>query len=128
MRLNVEVNQKEGKKVLKAFEAGKINKSECIRSLFSLGYEVKEISKEMNIIYNMVYNIVSKMILRNDMENEIIKDKKVNFIDELIEFVNSNAGIKKSEVVKHFVKAGRGEGYVYNSIKKAVADNKIKFE
>lgn len=127
MRMNVEKNVNEGMELLKEFKAGKVNKSDCIRGLFRLGYEVKEISKEMNIIYNMCFNIVSKMILREDLEESVVKKVKVSFEAELIEYLNENKGVKKSEVVKYFVKKGRGEGYVYSNIKKLVESGKISF-
>lgn len=127
MKRNVVVNEELKVKVLNDYKQGSLNKSECIRMLFDNGLEVKEISKEMNIIYNMVYNIVSKYILRNNLEDEIVKESKKSFSDELIEYVKDNKGIKKSEVVKYFIKNGRGEGYIYSNIKKLVNEGKLKF-
>lgn len=129
MKLNVVKNEDLGKKLVKDFKNGKVNKSDSIRGLFDLGYEVKEISSELNIIYNMCFNVINKYMLKSGLEDKIVREKKKNFSDELIEFMNGEGkDMKKSEVVKKYLREGRGEGYIYSNIKKLVEEGKISFK
>lgn len=121
MKLNVELNVTGGEKVLKEWKKGNLNKSDCIRRLLDNGYELKEISNEMGIIYNMVYNVSKKYIIKNDLEDSIVKEEKISVeveIEEVYNKIKEEKGrVRKSELINAFIKRGRGESYIYSKLK-----------
>lgn len=82
--------------MLEKIENKEVSKSECIKGLFKLGLEVKEISAKLNIIYNMCYNVISNYCLVSGVE--VVKVKKESKKDKVIEMLE--AGRTNMEICK----------------------------
>lgn len=70
-----------------------LSKSAKIRTLFTLGIEVKEIANILNIRYNFVYNVVSNHIIQNEVEVEM--STKVTKKSLVIEMFNQGKSTKE---------------------------------
>lgn len=85
--------------MIEKIENKEASKSECIKGLFKLGLEVKEISAKLNIIYNMCYNVISNYCLVSG--TEVVKVKKESKKDKVIEMLE--AGKTNMEICKELM-------------------------
>jgi transposase len=72
------INEKEENILLENYFNNKISKKDIIIKLFYNGYNIKEISNKLNIIYNMVYNYIKENSLKLGFYNEIDFSKNNN--------------------------------------------------
>lgn len=71
-------------KVNQIIENKESSKSGKMKELFTLGIEVKEISKLMNVRYNFVYNVISNLVIIEGLEVESNKQSnKKDIVKEL---------------------------------------------
>lgn len=87
------------KEMLEGIESKKYSKSSCIKGLFNIGLEVKEISNNLGIIYNMCYNVISNYIVMNGVE--VVKEKKIGKKDIIIKMLEE--GKTNMEICKELM-------------------------
>lgn len=104
MKLNINsedmITKKDIKAITTQLSKGEISKGAAIRALFAGGLSVKEIAAITTIRYNHVYNVVNQEVMKNGMENDVIRARE--------------GGTKKSQIL-----ALLGEG---KSIKEVSAE------
>lgn len=99
-------NNNEVTKVLKQ----ETSKSQKMKDLFSLGLEIKEIAKLLDVRYNFVYNVLSNYCNLNNIElNTKPKENKKERIVELFE-----QGLTNKEIA---FELKSNINYVYNIVK-----------
>lgn len=80
MKLNVNsediITKKDIKAITTQLSKGEISKGAAIRALFAGGLSVKEISAITTIRYNHVYNVVNQEVMKNGMENDVIRARE----------------------------------------------------
>lgn len=80
MKLNVNsediITKKDIKAITTQLSKGEISKGAAIRALFAGGLSVKEISAITTIRYNHVYNVVNQEVMKNGMENDVIRTRE----------------------------------------------------
>lgn len=117
MKLNVEkkVNEKSSK-VIKILENESISKSQKMKELFNLGFEVKEISTLMNVRYNFVYNVISNYVHMNNLET--VSTKKEGKKDKIIQMYLEGKSNKEISI-----ELKTNYNYVFNVLKKYKQEN-----
>lgn len=71
-----------------------LSKSQKMKDLFQLGYEVKEIASLLNVRYNFVYNVISNQVITEGLEVESVKrESKKDVVVELFKQGKSNKEI-----------------------------------
>lgn len=80
MKLNVNsediITKKDIEAITTQLSKGEISKGAAIRALFAGGLSVKEISAITTIRYNHVYNVVNQEVMKNGMENDVIRARE----------------------------------------------------
>jgi DNA-binding NarL/FixJ family response regulator len=91
---NVKVTKKSEEKATTIISNESLSKSQKMKDLFDLGFEVKEIAARMNVRYNFVYNVVSNYVIVSDLKVENTKvDSKKDKVVELFNLGKSNKEI-----------------------------------
>lgn len=71
-----------------------LSKSQKMKDLFQLGYEVKEIASLLNVRYNFVYNVISNQVITEGLEVESVKrESKKDVVIDLFKQGKSNKEI-----------------------------------
>jgi len=112
MKLNINTEDMITKKDIKAITTrlskGEISKGAAIRALFAGGLSVKEISAITTIRYNHVYNVVNQEVMKNGMENDVVRARE--------------GGTKKSQILalleqgKSIKEVSAELGVLYNQV------------
>lgn len=70
------------------------SKSQKMKDLFQLGYEIKDIASLLNVRYNFVYNVISNQVITEGLEVESVKrESKKDVVVELFKQGKSNKEI-----------------------------------
>ena len=112
MKLNINTEDMITKKDIKAITTqlskGEISKGAAIRALFAGGLSVKEIAAITTIRYNHVYNVVNQEVMKNGMENDVVRARE--------------GGTKKSQILalleqgKSIKEVSAELGVLYNQV------------
>jgi len=114
VEVRVEVNGKEVRAVLKQ----EVSKSQKMKELFELGFDVKTISNILDVRYNFVYNVISNYV---NMEGiEVVRNKVAGKKDQIIELYL--AGKSNKEIS---IDLKTNYNYVYNVLKKYKAEQVV---
>ena len=114
VEVRVEVNGKEVRAVLKQ----EVSKSQKMKELFELGFDVKTISNILDVRYNFVYNVISNYV---NMEGiEVVRNKVAGKEDQIIELYP--AGKSNKEIS---IDLKTNYNYVYNVLKKYKAEQVV---
>lgn len=76
MRLTLAKKVKNMDKATEAVLAAGNSKSQKMKDLFQLGYDIKEIAALMGVRYNFVYNVISNQIIVEGLD--VFTEKKVS--------------------------------------------------
>lgn len=105
----------DGKEV-KAVMKQEVSKSQKMKDLFDLGFDIKTIATLMEVRYNFVYNVVSNYVNMNGIE--VVKNKAAGKKDGIIELYL--AGKSNKEIS---IELKTNYNYVFNVVKKYKLDN-----
>jgi transposase len=118
MKLNMNpdeiITKKDIKAVTDKLSKGEISKGAAIRALFAGGLSVKEIADITTIRYNHVYNVVNQEVMKNGMENDVIRARE--------------GGTKKSQILtllgegKSIKEVSAELGCLYNQVWQVAKD------
>lgn len=111
VEVRVEVNGKEVKAVLKQ----EVSKSQKMKELFELGFDVKTIAQILDVRYNFVYNVISNYVNMNGIE--VVRNKVAGKKEQIIEMYL--AGKSNKEIS---IDLKTNYNYVYNVLKKYKAE------
>ncbi len=90
---NVKVSKNVDKKVEMILSNNDSSKSQKMKDMFDLGFEVKEIAQRMNVRYNFVYNVISNYVIVNDLK--VITTKVASKKDSVVELFNQGKSNKE---------------------------------
>ena len=95
------------------------SKSSKMKSLFTLGLEVKEISILLGVRYNFVYNVISNMIIVEGVEVETTKqESKKDLVRDLV-----TQGKSVKEIA---IDLRTNYNYIYKIVKEIKEESEIK--
>jgi hypothetical protein len=107
MEINVKTQQKASEKILADTTT---SKSQKMKDLFDLGFEVKTISETMQVRYNFAYNVISNYVNMNKIE--LVQTEKSGKKEQIIEL--HKAGKTNKEIS---IELSTNYNYVFNVLK-----------
>lgn len=114
MRKVVEIKNREAQEVKDQVQAilsnEEASKSQKMKDLFDLGFDVKEIASIMDVRYNFVYNVISNYVNMNGLavEREVKNGKNKQIIELFL------AGKSNKEIA---IELKTNANYVFNVLK-----------
>jgi hypothetical protein len=107
MEINVKTQQKASEKILADTTT---SKSQKMKDLFDLGFEVKTISETMQVRYNFAYNVISNYVNMNKIE--LVQTEKSGKKEQIIAL--HKAGKTNKEIS---IELATNYNYVFNVLK-----------
>jgi hypothetical protein len=107
MEINVKTQPKAAEKVLADTTT---SKSQKMKDLFDLGFEVKTISETMGVRYNFAYNVISNYVNMNKIE--LVQTEKSGKKEQIISM--HQAGKTNKEIS---IELSTNYNYVFNVLK-----------
>lgn len=92
---------------------GDASKSKKVIALFEGGLEISEIAKLVGIRYQFAYNVTSNYVNKNRLEDQLVKEEKVNKKAEILRMYDE--GISAKDIAREL---DTYQNYVYQVINK----------